>query len=119
MAAGLLELQGHSVVTVSNGQEAIDAWQADGDFDVILMDVEMNVMDGLTATRAIRGLEAEMAREWPIPIVALTAHALVGFRERCLEAGMNSYISKPLQPNELFAELEAIPRREKQIVAAN
>jgi two-component system sensor kinase len=108
VAAGLLELRGHQVQTVDNGQEAINAWQATPDFDVILMDVEMNVMDGLTATTTIRQIESERHAAARIPIVALTAHALKGFEERCIAAGMDGYISKPLQPDELYRTLEQV-----------
>jgi len=108
VAAGLLELQGHSVVCVDNGQEAVDAWQRE-EFDIILMDVEMHVMDGLTATRQIRALEAE--RGGHIPIVALTAHALKGFKQHCSEAGMDAYVTKPLRPEELFATLDQLCNR--------
>jgi two-component system sensor kinase len=104
VAAGLLELQGHEVSTVGNGAEAIEAWR-EGSFDVILMDVEMNVMDGLTATRQIRAIEAESPECEPVPIIALTAHAVRGIQDQCLEAGMNAYVSKPLQPHELEAAL--------------
>ena len=107
VAAGLLELRGHTVRTVDNGQEAIDAWQT-GNFDVILMDVEMNVMDGLTATSYIRALESRLPDNPHIPIVALTAHALKGFQEKCFAAGMDAYVSKPLQPDELYATLERL-----------
>ncbi len=107
VAAGLLELRGHTVTTVSNGQEAIAAWQM-GDFEAILMDVEMNVMDGLTATRQIRLIETERGTNERIPIVALTAHALKGFEEQCYAAGMDRYVSKPLQPEELYRTLETL-----------
>jgi CheY-like chemotaxis protein len=105
VAAGLLELGGHEVVVVSNGQEAVDAWHQQS-FDAIFMDVEMPEMDGLTATGRIRDLEAELGRH--TPIIALTAHALSGAREKCLAAGMDGYVSKPLEPEELFAVLASL-----------
>jgi two-component system sensor kinase len=105
VAAGLLELGGHEVVVVGNGQEAIDAWQQQT-FDAIFMDVEMPEMDGLTATRRIRECETDLGRH--TPIIALTAHALRGAREQCLEAGMDAYVSKPLEPEELFAVLASL-----------
>ena len=105
VAAGLLELQGHSVRCVDHGQEAVEAWQSES-FDVILMDVEMHVMDGLTATRRIRELEAD--RGGHIPIVALTAHALKGFQQNCTDAGMDAYVTKPLQPDELFRTIDRL-----------
>ncbi len=105
VAAGLLELGGHEVVVVGNGQEAIDLWQRQP-FDAVFMDLEMPEMDGLTATARIRELEAPHGRH--TPIIALTAHALKGFRERCLAAGMDGYVSKPLQPEELFAAIDSL-----------
>ncbi len=105
VAAGLLELAGHEVVIVGTGQEAIDAWQEQR-FDAIFMDIEMPEMDGLTATARIR--ELETSREQHTPIIALTAHALSGSRERCLDAGMDGYVSKPLEPEEFFAALKSV-----------
>ena len=105
VAAGMLELEGHEVVIVSTGQQAVEAWQQQP-FDAIFMDVEMPDMDGLTATRVIRERESSLGRH--TPIIALTAHAMKGFRERCLDAGMDGYVSKPLQPEELFAALESV-----------
>jgi two-component system sensor kinase len=107
VAAGLLELRGHTSATVENGQEAIDAWQS-GAFDAILMDVEMNVMDGLTAASHIRALESRLPDLPHIPIIALTAHALKGFEEKCFGAGMDAYVSKPLNPEELYRTLEKL-----------
>jgi two-component system sensor kinase len=104
VAIGLLGLRGHTAVAVENGREAVEAWQA-GEFDAILMDVEMPEMDGLTATARIRELENEAER---IPIIALTAHATSGFYERCAEAGMDGYLAKPFQPEELFATLDRL-----------
>jgi len=95
----LLHKQGHRVTTVGNGQEAVDLWQAESP-DVILMDVQMPLMDGLEATRQIRRQERGSSKH--VPIVAMTAHAMKGDRERCLEAGMDQYVSKPLRAHELF-----------------
>jgi len=108
VAAGLLELQGHNVRCVDNGQEAVEAWQCEA-FDIILMDVEMHVMDGLTATRKIR--EHEVERGSHIPIVALTAHALKGFQQHCTDAGMDAYVTKPLRPEELFSTIDRLCNR--------
>jgi CheY-like chemotaxis protein len=93
LALKLLEKQGHEVVVAGNGREALDEW-AQGDFDLILMDMQMPEMDGFEATQKIRSIEQTM--EGRIPIVAMTAHAMVGDRERCLAAGMDDYISKPI-----------------------
>jgi signal transduction histidine kinase/DNA-binding response OmpR family regulator/tetratricopeptide (TPR) repeat protein len=111
VVAGLLELRGHQVRTADNGREAVEAWHADQKFDAILMDVEMNEMDGLTATTNIRRMEAEERLAWPVPIIALTAHAVKGFEERCRAAGMDGYLSKPLQSEALFQMLEQLPIR--------
>ena len=101
LARVMLERAGHRVVAVKNGQAAIEALEREP-FDLILMDVQMPEMDGLTATRLIRERP-----EWAdLPIIAMTAYALKGDRERCLEAGMNDYVSKPIREDELFAAIE-------------
>ncbi|HEY2759178.1 MAG TPA: ATP-binding protein, partial [Pirellulales bacterium] len=89
VAAGLLGLKGHKIELANDGREAVEAY-AKEEFDLIFMDLEMPEIDGLEATRMIRELEQGHARH--IPIVGLSAHALVGFRERCVEAGMDHYI---------------------------
>ena len=94
---------------VSNGLEVLAALEKDP-YDLILMDVQMPEMDGFEATAAIRRREKEKAGH--IPIVAMTAHAMKGDRERCLEAGMDDYLSKPIQPKEL---IEVIERRLKGV----
>src|SRR5262249_32668759 len=86
----LLEKQGHTVVVVANGVEALAAWHM-GDFDAVLMDVQMPEMDGFEATAAIRAQEVGRRRT---PNIALTAHAMKGDRERCLAAGMDEYVTK-------------------------
>jgi two-component system sensor histidine kinase/response regulator len=105
LAVRLLGKRGHSVVVARNGKEAIDALERQN-FDVVLMDVQMPDMDGFEATLAIRAREQETGRH--VPIVAMTAHAMKGDRERCLEAGMDGYVAKPLQPTELFAAIESL-----------
>ena len=102
VAGGLLEIMGHTVQLANDGQEAVDAFKRGG-LDIIFMDAEMPVLDGLAATRVIRQLEETMGTH--IAIVGLSAHALVGFREQCLEAGMDGYITKPILPEELFGSL--------------
>jgi CheY-like chemotaxis protein len=99
VAVGLLELCGHKVVAVSTGREAMAAWE-EGPFDAIFMDLEMPEMDGLEATECIRRKEAGSGRR--TPIIALTAHALKSIHERCLAAGMDHCLTKPLQPSELM-----------------
>jgi PAS domain S-box-containing protein len=105
LAVRLLEKQGYSVAVVNNGREALDAL-AEGHFDVVLMDVQMPEMDGLEATAAIRA--RERLTNTHLPIVAMTAHAMQGDRERCLAAGMDGYVSKPLKPADLFAAIEDV-----------
>lgn len=102
---------GHEVKLVENGQQAIEALTRD-QFDVVLMDVEMPVMDGLQATRLIRRTETGTI-DPGIPVIAVTAHALIGDRERFLEAGMNDYVSKPIDFRALrMALLRATAGRE-------
>jgi PAS domain S-box-containing protein len=103
LATRLLEKRGHRVTVTANGREAVEA-QANQTFDLILMDVQMPEMDGFEATAAIR--EREKHNGTHIPIVALTAHAMKGDRERCLIAGMDGYLSKPIRPQELDEVLE-------------
>jgi CheY-like chemotaxis protein len=105
LAVRLLEKRGHSVVVAGNGREAIAAIEQDT-FDVILMDVQMPEMDGFEATRIIRAKEKQTGLH--IPIVAMTAHAMKGDRERCIKVGMDNYISKPLNPTKLYETVEMI-----------
>src|SRR5262249_24098992 len=106
LALGLLEKQGYTVVVAGNGQEAVDILEASQAFDGVLMDVQMPVLGGFEATAVIREREKRTGRH--IPIIAMTAHALKGDRERCLEAGMDDYVAKPVRGVELF---EAIQRQ--------
>ncbi len=94
VATRMLEDQGHEVTIAANGRLAVEAFAASGPFDVILMDVQMPEMDGFEATAAIRSREQPGAR---VPIAALTAHAMAGDRERCLSAGFDDYLAKPIQ----------------------
>jgi signal transduction histidine kinase/CheY-like chemotaxis protein len=112
LAVHLLEKHGHSVEVANDGVEAVAAVEA-GEFDVVLMDVQMPNMDGLEAAAAIRTLERGTGKH--IPIVAMTAHAMKGDQERCLEAGMDGYISKPIQPDRM---MEAIARATAPAAAA-
>jgi PAS domain S-box-containing protein len=98
VALRFIERWGHEVVIVMNGKEALDAMN-ERPFDLVLMDVQMPELGGFDATRAIRGREKQTGGH--LPIVAMTAHAMKGARERCLEAGMDGYISKPVQAEEL------------------
>jgi two-component system, sensor histidine kinase and response regulator len=100
----MLEQLSHTVVLCADGQEAVAAVQ-DQRPDLVLMDVQMPVMDGFAATAAIRRREADEPTHRRIPIVALTAFAVKGDRERCLAAGMDDYLSKPIQRDQLAAVL--------------
>ncbi|HEV2425791.1 MAG TPA: response regulator [Terriglobia bacterium] len=104
LAIRLLEKQGHVVVPAENGLEALQALE-NGAFDLVLMDVQMPAMDGFQATSAVREKERKSGAH--LPIVAMTAHAMQGDRERCLQAGMDGYVSKPLS---IKALLEAIDK---------
>ncbi len=103
LIARLLEKRGHTVVVARNGWEALALWEQ-RPFDIVLMDVMMPEMDGFEATRRIR--EKEKASGAHLPIIALTAHAMRGDREQCLAAGMDGYVSKPINMEELFSVIE-------------
>jgi PAS domain S-box-containing protein len=98
LAVRLLEKRGHTVAVAGNGKEALLAVEKQS-FDLVLMDVQLPEMDGIEATAAIRRREKTSGNH--LAIVAMTAHAMVGDKERCLEAGMDDYISKPIRPDEL------------------
>jgi CheY-like chemotaxis protein len=95
------------VTVVDDGREAIEAL-AKGSFDVVLMDVQMPVMDGLSATRVIRDRERAEAKGEHVPIIAMTAHAMMGDQERCTAAGMDGYISKPIDQAAFRRLLESV-----------
>jgi PAS domain S-box-containing protein len=103
-----LERRGHHVVTAANGRLALEALERAGGngFDAVLMDVQMPELDGLTATGVIR--EREQASGGHVPIIAMTAHAMQGDRERCLACGMDEYLAKPIRPDELVALVERV-----------
>jgi two-component system, sensor histidine kinase and response regulator len=101
----LLEKHGHSVVVASNGREALERLEQQR-FDVALMDVQMPEIGGFEATTTLR--ERERLRGGHLPVVAMTAHAMKGDRERCLAAGMDEYLAKPIQPSTLFECLERV-----------
>ena len=105
VAKGLLEREGHAVVIANNGREAVEKYKAEP-FDLILMDVQMPEMDGFEATAKIRA--EEQATERHIPIIALTAHAMKGYSEQCLAAGMDGYVSKPFTIKTLAERLHTL-----------
>jgi len=138
----LLETRGHRVTLASNGIEAVEAFKK-GDFDLILMDIQMPEMDGFEATKAIRNLEFGMRNEKEskiqnrnsklvdkapeiqpssinhpvsshIPIIAMTAHAMTGDREKCIAAGMDDYVSKPIKPETLYSVIDKVARKSQR-----
>jgi len=106
LAARLLEKRGHVVVLAENGARALEVLEQQS-FDIILMDVQMPVMDGMQATAAIREKERTRGAAH-IPIIAMTAHAMEGDRERFLGSGMDGYVSKPVHSGELFQVIESL-----------
>jgi signal transduction histidine kinase/CheY-like chemotaxis protein len=110
LATRLLEKRGHRVVVAANGREALDALAKES-FDLVLMDVQMPEMDGCEATAALREREKEKGGGTHQPVIALTAHAMKGDRERCLAAGMDGYLAKPIRSQELDTLLESYVAR--------
>jgi CheY-like chemotaxis protein len=108
LATILLQRRGHRVTLAENGHQALDALARES-YDLVLMDVEMPEMDGVRATALIRQQEGRQGGR--VPIIALTAHALKGDRERFLAAGMDDYLTKPLDAGRLFQVVEAWGRR--------
>lgn len=104
------------MVIATNGREALEAIAKDR-FDLVLMDVQMPEMDGLQATLSLREIEKEKGDRFHQPVIALTAHAMKGDQERCLTAGMDGYLTKPIEPQELDAILDIYVAR--RISAAN
>jgi CheY-like chemotaxis protein len=102
LATILLRKQGHTVKLASNGKEAVDAFE-DEHFDLVLMDIEMPVMDGLDATSLIREREGRIGRHTPVVAVTSTTD-----QERCFAVGMDAYIAKPLSPDVLSATMEQV-----------
>ncbi len=105
LAVGLLAKHGHTVIVANDGQEALAAL-ATHEVDLVLMDVQMPGMDGFEATAAIRAKEKRSRKH--VPIIAMTAHAMKGDRERCLEAGMDDYVAKPISAKHLLATISAV-----------
>jgi signal transduction histidine kinase/CheY-like chemotaxis protein len=122
LAVRLLEKRGHTIVVANNGREALTALEGSGPFDLVLMDVQMPEMGGFEATAALRTLEASgryySTAGGRLPVIALTAHAMQGDRERCLAAGMDAYLAKPIKAHELDAVLREVlppvPRAEPE-----
>src|SRR5260370_24989568 len=113
LACRLLEKRGHSVAVAANGLEAVEALGKES-FDLVFMDVQMPVMDGFEATATIR--KRERPGGLHLPVVALTAHAMKDDREKCLAAGMDGYLSKPIRPQELDEVLRKYLARRTETV---
>lgn len=111
VAIRMLNSSGYKVDAVMNGEQAINIY-SDQDYDLILMDVQMPEMDGFTATKKIREMDPPKNS---IPIIAITAHALVGDRERCLEAGMNDYVSKPIMAKDIVQIIDRLLRIDQSV----
>jgi two-component system sensor histidine kinase/response regulator len=105
LAVRILEKWGHSVIVAGNGRKAVEAWEKEP-VDIVLMDVQMPEMSGTEATGIIRQREAEAGAGRRTPIVAMTAHAMEGDREKCLSAGMDHYVTKPIDQKKLFEVVE-------------
>jgi CheY-like chemotaxis protein len=108
----LASRKGWEVILAENGKEAIDAYREQG-FNVVLMDVQMPIFDGYKATRVIRPLENQKGIH--TPIIAMTAYALAGDREKCLESGMDDYLSKPIDADKFYATVEKWTKVESMI----
>lgn len=109
LTVSILKKKGCDVITASNGEEAVEVYQKQN-FDLILMDVFMPYLDGFAATRKIREIEKKTNKH--TPIIALTAHAIEGFREQCLESGMNGYLAKPVRLNDIYDILDNIKKKD-------
>ncbi|MGH9454772.1 MAG: response regulator, partial [Terriglobia bacterium] len=105
LALRLLQKRGLNTTVVNNGREALAALQKQS-FDILLCDLQMPEMDGFEATAILRSKEQQSSTGFHLPIIAITAHAMKGDKEKCLEAGMDGYVSKPINPEELFAQIE-------------
>ena len=99
----MLEMHGHHVRVTADGQEAVAVYESE-EVDLVLMDVQMPGMNGFEATTTIRDLEKNTGRH--VPIIAVTAHVMPGYKEECLNAGMDNYLAKPFRMQELFAIIE-------------
>ncbi|KAI9258687.1 hypothetical protein EDC94DRAFT_649616 [Helicostylum pulchrum] len=116
LAVRILEKFGHHVTVVANGKLAVEAYESQT-FDLILMDVQMPVMGGFEATQKIREIEHSSNSKTHIPIIALTAHAMIGDREKCLQAGMDEYVTKPLRFPELIAAIKKFAPQSAHMMA--
>jgi CheY-like chemotaxis protein len=111
LAVRMLEKMGHQVVVAQTGQEALHSLRSEK-FDLVLMDVQMPEMDGFAAAREIR--RREQGGQEHVPVIAMTAHAMKGDRESCLEAGMDDYLAKPINREELQQVIERAMKSKKE-----
>jgi CheY-like chemotaxis protein len=109
LATAMLGREGHSVTAARNGAEAVDLYR-NGSFDVVLMDVQMPEMDGLEAAATIRRLEQQTRTH--VPIIAMTAHAMQEYQDKCRDAGMDGYVSKPVRIADLMELIGALTETE-------
>jgi CheY-like chemotaxis protein len=116
LATRMLQKRGHQVTVVSNGREAVESLERSS-YDLVLMDVQMPLLDGIAATTLIR--EREKGTGIHQPIVALTAYAVKGDQERCLAAGMDGYLPKPIRPEELDALLQTYSSKRAEARASS
>jgi CheY-like chemotaxis protein len=110
----LLQKRGHRITVAVDGREAIESFRR-WSFDVVMLDVQMPEYSGLEVIRMIREDETGTGRH--TPVIALTAHAMTGDRERCIEAGMDDYVAKPIKREELFSVIDGVRARAQQINA--
>jgi CheY-like chemotaxis protein/HPt (histidine-containing phosphotransfer) domain-containing protein len=109
----LIDKIGYNIKTVENGQQVIEEMK-NNDYDLILMDIQMPVLDGLEATKKIRDMESsEKLRR--VPVIAVTAHAMVGDREKCLNSGMDDYMTKPIEEVELIKKIKQYTKKETEM----
>ncbi len=115
VATEILRQAGYQITVVDNGQLAVEQ-AMQGDFDLVLMDCQMPVLDGFDSTRALRIRDCRNRLDtMPMPIIALTANAIAGDRERCLQTGMDGYVTKPIDPRELVAEIQRLIQRTPEV----
>jgi CheY-like chemotaxis protein len=107
VARKVLEGLGHRVTIVGNGLQAVEQFES-GSFDLIFMDIQMPELDGFGATQRIRALEAAQTSGQRIPILAMTAHAMEGYREKCIRGGMDGYVTKPVDRKQLVSEINRV-----------
>jgi CheY-like chemotaxis protein len=107
-----LRIKGWKVIHAADGRKAVKAFKENNP-DIILMDIQMPEVDGFEATSRIRRLESKMKEKKPVPIIALTAHALEDYREKSLSSGMDGYLTKPIDPKKLYALIHQVTQEKR------